>query len=645
MNRIPNNINKNTTNQSGPTIVSLPPLPSESTNPFDDDDYVDNAFSSSGPVDPWSSSVPLRPSPAIAMHGITVVAAAAAVPSRAPPARHPQYHVNDGGGVDDGAPSPRLASTWDADAHSPRCRSCHRPFDALFQRRHHCRLCGRVFCHDCSDTRSLIPPSALVLRDGGGDGGPTFAPNDDACVTYVGQSSSSSSSSSSSRHDDAILRGRGLEARVLRARDPQRTCAPCRDRLAPLQGELRSLNSNAVRYNYVDEGDAVRRMCNSPLAFTLGHEVRKAAYALGNLLPGGVRGGGGRSGPFVGVGGGEDVIYSYHPPPGRGGGECHVPDLLGPGGCRTVDPTMRNIDGMRIPPKLLARARGVAIVTSCKGGLGFAGFEFGTGLVVARRTDPECGPDDWSAPSAIGVAGFAWGALLGAQVSDHVFLLMTDDAVRLFASEGGRSIQLGADVGVALGPLGRTAEADLGATAGPSRGIEHGGVSGVAVAPIFTYSLSKGLYAGVSLDGRLLMTRDRVNEKFYGGAVSAHELLSGRVPNPPAAQPLYDALKRCRVYGGGGGGDGEFGRDDGGYMSGSRNLDVLREDGYEPENNGMNWAAGRGGINVGGVGGLLEHLSHTTGMGLPATPANHRYSSLDNQYNLYGRDNITPGFS
>jgi SH3 domain-containing YSC84-like protein 1 len=78
--------------------------------------------------------------------------------------------------------------------------------------------------------------------------------------------------------------------------------------------------------------------------------------------------------------------------------------------------------------------------------------------------------DDWTAPSPIGIAGFAWGALLGAQVSDHVFLLLTEDAVRLFfASEKGKSIQLGADIGVAVGPLGRSAEADIGATSGLSR--------------------------------------------------------------------------------------------------------------------------------------------------------------------------------
>lgn len=126
-------------------------------------------------------------------------------------------------------------------------------------------------------------------------------------------------------------------------------------------------------------------------------------------------------------------------------------------------------------------------------------------------------------------------ALIGAQVSDHVFLLMTDAAVELMFSNNG-NIQLGADIGVAVGPLGRSVEADIATAA-------HG-----AVAPIYTYSLSKGLYAGVSLDGKVIVTRDRVNEKFYGKTVSGMEILQGHIPTPPAARPLYDALQRCHVY-------------------------------------------------------------------------------------------------
>jgi len=125
-------------------------------------------------------------------------------------------------------------------------------------------------------------------------------------------------------------------------------------------------------------------------------------------------------------------------------------------------------------------------------------------------------------------------ALIGAQLSDHVFLLMTDAAVEMMFNGNG-NVQLGADVGVAVGPVGRALEADFGAAPG-------------SAAPIYTYSLSKGLYAGVSLDGKIVSTRHRVNENFYGRVVSGAEILHGQVPTPPAARPLYDALARCHVY-------------------------------------------------------------------------------------------------
>ena len=436
--------------------------------------------------------------------------------------------------------SPRLSSHWQSDASTDRCAACQRKFDAIMNRRHHCRLCGELFCGPCSDTRSLIPPSSLVLRGRQGPGPQaSFSPRGgdaDSTVTYV------RSQDGLGGADDTLLYGRGLESRMLLARHPQRTCHRCRETLAPLQEELCLRNSNAMRFNYVDEANRLRSHLNSPVAFTLGHEVRKAAYALGNLLPRGGRTGGGTRG-FVPSGGGiGHAPYESDP--------CQGADV----GCR--EPSLRGLDNARIPGGLLARARGVAVVTVAKAGLGLAGLEFGTGLVVARTSDPGSGdPDGWSAPSAVCLAGFAWGALVGAQVADHVFLLMTDDAVRLFASDAGRSVQLGADVAVAVGPVGRAAEADIGASAGNSLGLngaDPGG--GVAVAPILSYSLSRGLYAGMSLDGRVLMTRDGVNEKFYGRRLSGRELLSGRVPTPPAAQPLYDALKRCRVYGGGRGG-------------------------------------------------------------------------------------------
>ena len=466
-------------------------------------------------------------------------------------------------------------------------------------------------------------------------------------MTYVRSSSSSqynNNNEDGGGADDTLLYGRGLERRILLARHPQRTCHPCRAQLAPLQEELCLRNSNAMRYNYIDEGDAIRRLCNSPLAFTLGHEVRKAAYTLANLLPKGGGGGGGRTarmnngsarlGAFLSTNTDDD--YNSYPPPQAD--PCYAPNGST---CKTLDPTLRNLDGMHIPAKLLNHAKGVAIVTSAKGGLGFAGFEFGTGLVVARRGNnngENHGMDAWSAPSAIGIAGFAWGALVGAQVSDHVFLLMTEDAVRLFASDDGRSIQLGVDVGVAVGPMGRSAEADIGATTtSNNRGLAGGGSgSGIAMAPIYTYSLSKGLYAGISLDGRMVMARPRVNEKFYGKRVSAHELLSGETPTPPAAQPLYDALKRCRVYGGEVGGASDVIRHANSSNSSAFDDGTSHSNGVSQAspNNNSPYTTSSGGPFP--AGGLMERWSHTTGVGMPSASSSNSRNNAE-PYNLSGR--------
>jgi len=304
------------------------------------------------------------------------------------------------------------------------------------------------------------------------------------------------------------LYGRGLEERMKLAREPLRVCLPCYSHLQHVQEELRNCNSNAMKYNSINP-TGVRRLLNSPMAFTLGHEVRKAAYTLNNLLPMPKK-----MGAFQSL---------------DGGGEFERGDTCR-SDCVNVTGNFSNIDGVRIPARLLEQARGVAFLTVIKGGMGFTGIEFGTGLVIARLPD-----ETWSPPCAIGTAGVSWGALVGLQLSDHLLLLMTDNAVDVLSSNEG-SVRLGADVGVAVGPIGRTVEADVGS----------GG--GVALAPIYTYSLSKGLYMGASFDGKVIITRHGVNEKFYGQRVDARALLRGDVPTPPAAQPLYDALKRCHAY-------------------------------------------------------------------------------------------------
>ena len=437
-----------------------------------------------------------------------------------------------------------------------------------------------VFCQSCSSTRSLIPPTALVLRSDNTEN-----------ISFVSQNNRDGDG-------DLVSNGPSLEYRINQARVPQRTCEDCRIKLAPLQQELREKNSNAVRFNFVNAA-GLRSLCNSPLAFTLGHEVRKAAYALGNLLPKN-----GRIGPIVTY---DDQFSDYSSYPPREADPCKSNFK--------VDLTLRNVDKVHIPSKLLRKAKGIAIITCAKGGLGFAGFEIGTGLVVARTYDSSSNVNDmsWSAPSAIGLAGFALGAIFGAQVSDHIFLLMTDEAVRLFSTEDA-SIQLGVDVAVAVGPIGRSAEADLAASR--SNGT-------MAMSPIYSYSLSKGLYAGMSMDGRVVVTRPRVNEKFYGRTIRAEEILNGSVPPPPAAQPLYDAIKRSLVYG-----------------------DSVDKSGLSDLGSGTSLrdAPPTSETSAPVAGGLLERLRHSTGLGMPVSSPPVR---TENPYNLNGRHDLTwqPNFS
>src|SRR6185436_12688298 len=135
-----------------------------------------------------------------------------------------------------------------------------------------------------------------------------------------------------------------------------------------------------------------------------------------------------------------------------------------------------------IPPAVMRTARGLAILTVAKAGF-IGSVRGGTGIVVAR-TDKT-----WSGPSAIGTGGLGVGFQAGAEVSELVIVLNTPAAVEAFAKQG--NVTLGGALGVAAGPIGRTAEAGVGLQAA-----------------VYTYSRSQGLFAGVSLEGTVIGTRD-----------------------------------------------------------------------------------------------------------------------------------------
>ena len=111
----------------------------------------------------------------------------------------------------------------------------------------------------------------------------------------------------------------------------------------------------------------------------------------------------------------------------------------------------------------------------------------------------------------------------GVEITEFVIVLNTQEAVDAFATEG--NVTFGADLSAAVGPVGRTAEANV-----------------ALQAAMYTYSISQGLFAGVSLEGAVIATRDEANAEYYGKAVAAKDILAGKVRPPAGARTLLTVL-------------------------------------------------------------------------------------------------------
>lgn len=174
-----------------------------------------------------------------------------------------------------------------------------------------------------------------------------------------------------------------------------------------------------------------------------------------------------------------------------------------------------------VPKALLDNAKCIAVLPGViKAAIGFGG-RHGSG-VISCRTD-----SGWSAPAFVSISGGSWGAQLGVESSDIVLFLMNDRGAHSLV-EGSR-VTLGGQASVAAGPFGRSAEAatnlDL-------------------KAEIYSYAKSRGLFAGLSLEGAELKQDDDDNRDYYGKGVTTTQLLFGSgPPNVPAeAQTFRQAL-------------------------------------------------------------------------------------------------------
>jgi SH3 domain-containing YSC84-like protein 1 len=178
-----------------------------------------------------------------------------------------------------------------------------------------------------------------------------------------------------------------------------------------------------------------------------------------------------------------------------------------------------------IPQDLLDKAECLVILPSVKKGAFGIGGSYGRGVMICRSGEHYTGP--WGPPAMYALEGINIGFQLGGQATDFVLLVMNPKGARSLLSS---KVKLGADASAAAGPKGRTAE---------------GATDVVLSAEILSYSRSKGLFAGISLEGSTLRSDGSANEKLYGQKLTAKEIIrENKVKNPPSAQELVALLNK-----------------------------------------------------------------------------------------------------
>jgi lipid-binding SYLF domain-containing protein len=174
-----------------------------------------------------------------------------------------------------------------------------------------------------------------------------------------------------------------------------------------------------------------------------------------------------------------------------------------------------------IPSDLLNKAACVVVIPSLKKGAFIVGAKYGRGFIVCRKSG-----GGWSAPAAVKVEGGSVGLQIGGSATDVVMLVMNETAITKLLSS---KFTIGGDASATAGPVGRSAAA--------STDVQ-------LKAELLTYSRSKGLFAGVSLEGATLRPDDDANKDLYGKEMSNHDIVMGKVQAPAAAGKLLAELNR-----------------------------------------------------------------------------------------------------
>jgi len=175
-----------------------------------------------------------------------------------------------------------------------------------------------------------------------------------------------------------------------------------------------------------------------------------------------------------------------------------------------------------LPQNLIEKARCVVVVPGMKKAGFIFGAKYGRGFAVCRRA----GGVGWSAPAAMVVEGGSVGFQIGASETDIVLLVMNEGGMRRLLAD---KFTLGGDASVAAGPVGRDLSAQTDA---------------MMKAEMLSYSRSRGIFAGISLEGATLRPDQDTNHELYGRDVTNREVLTGDFKTPAAAARFEHALNR-----------------------------------------------------------------------------------------------------
>ena len=187
----------------------------------------------------------------------------------------------------------------------------------------------------------------------------------------------------------------------------------------------------------------------------------------------------------------------------------------------TLSDMMRAAD-KGIPQDLLDKAKCVVVVPGMKKAGFIFGAKYGRGFAACRRS----GGSGWSAPAAMRVEGGSVGFQIGASETDVVLLVMNDGGMKHLLSD---KFTIGGEATAAAGPIGRDATAQTDA---------------MLNAEMLSYSRSRGLFAGISLEGATLRPDEETNRELYGHAASNREILTGDFKTPAVAEKFKHSLNR-----------------------------------------------------------------------------------------------------